>query len=100
MKKNSKIQSLLISHLLNKGSIELVLPDGMKVELGITREGKDGDLEKCDNYCWLVASQDSRVITMDSFNLGLRFLDDESKIVLESESLDQDGSSLRVFDVV
>ena len=39
MNKKNKIQQLLITHLLEEGSIELKLPDGMVLELGITKEG-------------------------------------------------------------
>lgn len=96
--KISKIQYLLISHLLSEGSIELTLPDGMIVELGITQEGKNG-LEKCDDYCWVIASQDNRSVSIDSFNLGLRFSSDESKMVFEDELIDHEGFPVRTVNV-
>ncbi len=38
MSRKDKIQHLLISHLLEEGTIQLALPDGMVVELGILKE--------------------------------------------------------------
>ena len=51
-----KIQQLLITHLLEEGHIELALPDGMKVELGILKE-KRGELYLADGYSWAIVSQ-------------------------------------------
>ena len=62
MTRKDKIQHLLITHLLQEGEIELALPDGLRLELGITRENRHGDLEKCSDYCWLVASQQKRSV--------------------------------------
>jgi hypothetical protein len=98
--KNSKIQSLLITHLLDQGAIELVLPDGLVLELGITQESEDGSLKKCDDYCWVIASQKDRSVSIDSYNLGLRFSRENANILLEDEVLDQDGQPLCVVDVV
>ena len=98
--KNSKIQRLLISHLLDRGSIVLTLPDGMILELGITQEGGDGQLEKCDDYCWAIVSQDDRSVSIDSYNLGLRFSRDEDNMLLEDEVFDLDGQALRAVDVI
>ena len=98
--KNSKIQRLLISHLLDRGSIELTLPDGMVLELGITQESQNGELEKCEDYCWAIVSQDERSVSIDSYNLGLRFSSDDDNMLLEDEVLDQDGQALRAVDVI
>ena len=57
MSRKDKIQHLLISHLLEEGTIQLTLPDGMVVELGILKEDKYGDLVKTANYSWIIATQ-------------------------------------------
>ena len=65
-----KIQALLISHLIKFGHIDLRLPDGMVVEIGIDQEGSNGNLVKKDDYCWVMASQGNRATTIDPFNPG------------------------------
>jgi hypothetical protein len=99
MSKN-KIQALLISHLSKHGHIDLRLPDGMVLEIGIDQEGKDGELEKKDDYCWVIASQKNRATSIDSYNLGLRFEDDDSKLVFEDRFVDTTGEKVRRLDVV
>lgn len=100
MTKKDKIQYLLISHLLEEGQIQLVLPDGLVLEVGVIKEGRDGDLEKRDDYCWLIASQRNRTVSIDSYNLGLRFSEDKSKMIVEDDTLDNEGNFVRVFNVV
>lgn len=100
MTRKDKIQCLLISHLLEEGQIELTLPDGLVLELGISKENKHGELHIKDNYAWVIASQKDRIISMDSYNLGLRFADTDNKIVLEDESVDENGQPLKILSVV
>lgn len=100
MSRKDKIQYLLISHLLEEGHIQLALPDGMVIELGTLREDKHGDLVKTKNYSWLIASQKNREVSIDSYNMGLRFNDNNTKIILEDESEDLDGRQIRTFNVI
>jgi hypothetical protein len=99
MTRKDKLQHLLISHLLEEGHVTLKLPDGMVLEVGILKEGRDGDLHKIDNYCWLIASQKDREVSIDSYNLGLKFSDDTSKIIFE-DAVEEDGCNVRTFSVV
>ena len=85
---------------MENGHIKLLLPGGFALEMGIVQEAKDGRLVKTDNYCWIIASQDDRVVSMDSFNLGLRYLDDDDKMIFEDESLGFNGQSLKTLSVV
>ena len=96
----SKIQALLIAHLTKHGHIDLKLPDGMVLQIGIDQEGKGGELEKTKDYCWVIAEQHARTTTIDSFNLGLRFSDDDSKLVFDDRFLDGAGGKVRRLDVV
>lgn len=96
----NKVQSLLVQHLLQEGSIELILPDGMILEVGITQEAKDGDLEIIPDYCWVIASQHDRAVSIDSYNLGLRYSQDQDKLICEQDATDYNGDSVKVFDVV
>ena len=51
MKKNhlSKVQQTFITCLLQEGHVQLNLPNDMVLEVGITQENKNGDLEKTPN---------------------------------------------------
>lgn len=100
MQRKDKIQHLLISHLLEEGTIQLALPDGMVVELGILKEDKYGDLVKTNNYSWVIATQKDREVSMDSYNLGLRYNTDNGKIILEDESEIDNGRNMRTFSVI
>ena len=75
--KVSKIQSLLITHLTKYGTIQLNLPDNMVLEIGITAEKKDGAYEKIDDYCWVIAKKENKATCIDSYNLGIRFNEED-----------------------
>ena len=55
--KTNKIQALLINHLLKHGHIQLRLPDGVLLEIGITEENENGKIQKSDEYCWVIAKK-------------------------------------------
>jgi len=99
MNKN-KIQSLLVTHLMKHGQIELLLPDGVILEIGITQEGNDGEIVKKDDYCWVITSRGGRSTSIDSYNLGLRFNDEKNVLVLEDQFVDQNGEQVRRLDVI
>jgi hypothetical protein len=98
--KASKLQYLLIKQLLAKGSVELILPDGVKVEIGITQEDQFGETRKTDDYCYVVASRNDKSVMLDSFNLGLQYSPEKDTIICEDELTDDDGRLLRSLDVV
>ncbi len=98
--KASKLQYLLIKQLLQKGSVELILPDGVTVEIGITQEDEFGDVHKTDDYCYVVASRNDKTVMLDSFNLGLQYAPEKDTIICEDEMLDDDGRLMRSLDVV
>ncbi len=99
MTKKDKIQHLIISYLLENGQIAINLPDGLNLEIGITQEGKHGNLIKKDNYCWVVANMDDRTASIDSYNLGLKFLSDEN-LVFEYETINENGENIKMLDVI
>ena len=76
MTKKDKIQYLLITHLLKHGEIQLVLPGGTTITLGITQLGKHGK-EFCEHYCWVETSQDERTTFIDSYNMGVKCPEDK-----------------------
>ena len=96
----NKIQALLISHLSKHGHIELLLPDGVVVEIGVNQEKENGDIIIKDDYCWVIASRQDRSVCIDSYNLGLRFSDDNRTIVFEDKYIDPNGEQVRRLDVV
>ncbi len=95
-----KLQYLLITQLLKKGAVELILPDGVTLEIGITQEDKFGSLRKEDDYCYVVASREGKSVTLDSFNLGLQFEPEDHTIIYEDETIGADGQLVRTLDVV
>ena len=99
MKKN-KIQSLVIEHLLKYGQLEILLPDGVKLEIGTTQESQNGNLVKRDDYCWVITSRDGRATNLDAYNIGLRFSAEESNIVFDDAFVDSNGDFVRRLDVV
>ena len=94
----SKVQEVFISHLLKEGQVQLLLPNGMTLEVGITQENRYGDLEKNPNYCWVIASQNGREVSIDEYNLGLRFVED--KMVCEHQSVSNTGENITILDIV
>ena len=77
----SRIQSLLITHLQKFGSIDLLLPDGMRLEIGITQETKNG-VTKDQNYCWVVTTRDDRRTILDRYSMSMFF--DDPRFVIDS----------------
>jgi hypothetical protein len=98
--KKKKIQSLIIDHLMKHGQIEILLPDGVKLEIGTTQENQKGELVRKDDYCWVITSREGRSTSLDAYNMGLRFNDDEKVLVFEDKFIDQEGDHIRRFDVV
>jgi len=92
MTKKDKIQYLLITHLLKFGEIQLALPGGTVLTLGITQLGKRGK-ELCDDYCWVQTSQDERTTYIDTYNVGVTCPDD--KLVFMGE--DEEGLALDII---
>ena len=98
--KKQKIQALIVEHLLKHGQLEILLPDGVKLEIGTTQENQKGELVKKDDYCWVIASREGRSTSLDAYNMGLRFADDDKILVFEDKFIDQDGDHIRRLDVV
>lgn len=96
--KRNKIQQIFVEQLLKDGAVELVLPNGMVLEVGVTQENKYGDLEIIPDYCWVVASQKERSVSIDNYNLGLRYVGDK-EIVCEYSMIKDDGTNIKIFDV-
>lgn len=95
----NKLQYLLIKELLNKGTVELVLPDGVTIEIGITQEDKAGKPQKVDNYCYVVASREDKSVLLDAYNLGLRYEAEKDTIVFEDENTNDDGKKVCSLDI-
>jgi hypothetical protein len=98
--KTNKIQALLINHLMKHGTIQLKLPDNVLLEIGITAEDQQGNIKKTEDYCWVIAAKESRAACIDSYNLGIRFENEEKVLVLEDDFIDCDGNNIRQLNVV
>jgi len=82
-KTRNSIQSVLNAYLERKGSIDILLPDGVELEIGITRQGKLG-VEKSSDYCWVVATRDDRATSIDRYSMSMEF-DDTSSVVDQTD---------------
>ena len=100
MSSKGKIQHLLIDYLLKHGQIELLLPDGVVLEIGLTQEDESGGFVVKDDYCWVIATHKDRSAAIDPYNLGIRFSGDGKNLVLEDRFIDQDGTEVTRVDVV
>ena len=98
--KISKLQYLLIKQLIQDGSVELLLPSGMTLEIGITQEDENGDQVKVEDYCYVVTSDKTRSVLIDNFNLGLQFEDQDDTIVFDDTVTNEDGVEIRRVEVV
>lgn len=83
MAKKNRIQALLVNYLSKYGSIDLTLPDGVKLEVGITQEAKNG-IVKNDEYCWVVASREDRITSLDRYSMSLNFDVEDCYMICES----------------
>lgn len=101
MKKSyaQKIQALLISHLLNKGEISLLLPTGVTLEIGITKEGKNGT-EISNDYCYVKSTIDGRSTMIDTYNLSLQFVDKNNMIISLDNLTNDNGECIKTLEVV
>lgn len=99
MNKN-KIQSLVISHLQQYGKLQILLPDGVVLEIGTLQEDQTGNLIKTDDYCFVIASREGRTACLDSFNLGLSFNDDNTSKVFEDTFVNDEGIPVRKLEVI
>lgn len=97
--KAKKLQYLIINQLLEEGSVQLVLPDGVKLDIGILQEDRYGNLKKSDDYCYVVASRDGKSAMIDSYNMGLSFDSSDDTFLYEDEYKDFEGKSTKTFDV-
>lgn len=97
--KARKIQELLTKHLLNCGKIEIKLPDNVTLEIGITQEGKHGE-EIVDNYCFVKTSREGNSTLLDTYNVGIEYVDDRNKMICLDNFIDPNGRHLRRLDVV
>lgn len=84
-KNKNTIQFLLNDYLETFGSIDLLLPDGVKLQIGITQEGKHG-IEKCSDYCWVVTSRDDRMTMLDRYVSTMKFSEDRNHLVDNSDT--------------
>ena len=97
---SKKIQQDILIHLLKHGSIELLLPDHVTVEIGIDKEGTKGKKEITNDYCYVVATRKDRSTMIDSYNLSVQFEDRPNTVVLEDSLYTDDGEPLKRLDVL
>ena len=95
------IQTLLIKHLMEEGEIELLLPDGIKLEIGVMQRNKKQELVNCiENYCYVTAERSDKKLLLDSYNVGLQFTDDQDTMLFDDVSIGNNGTSTRRLEVI
>ena len=98
---SKKIQSLLIKHLMEVGHIELTLPDGIKLEIGVVQEDETGKVINCiEDYCYVTATRDETGFLLDSYNTVLQYSEEQSKILIEDSTYDRQGQPIRRLEVI
>lgn len=96
------IQNLLIKHLTKKGQIELSLPDGVKLEIGVMQMDKEGELVNCiEDYCYVVVNREDKSFLLDSYNVGLQFVESQDRMVFDDVTVGTDGkSTVRRLEII
>lgn len=94
-----KVQQMFVDLLMRDGAVELALPNGVVLEVGITQENRYGELEKVSDYCWVVASHKHRSISIDKYNLGIRYTGDKN-MICEYSMQSADGVNINILDLV
>ena len=74
-KSKNRIQHLLNDYLERNGTIDILLPDGVEVEIGITQQSKIGS-EKLADYCWVATTRKDRATVIDRYAMSMEFDDD------------------------
>jgi hypothetical protein len=97
--KAKKIQHLLTTHLMSFGSIQLLLPDGVTLDIDITEVGKHG-VEIADDYCCVRASRDGNAALLDTYSLGLEYQGNGKTIMCMDSDFDQNGRTVKRLEVV
>ena len=82
MGKKKRIQSLINNYLDQFGTIDILLPDGVELEIGITQEGKRG-AEKHPDYCWVVTSREDRTMSLDKYSMMMTFADEDANCIVD-----------------
>jgi Zn-finger protein len=82
------------------GSLKILLPDNVELEIGTTQEDKYGKEVKSDNYCYVIATKENKATVLDSFNLGIRFSNDDDNCILDDTFVDSEGNYIRQLNVV
>ena len=55
---------------------------------------------KSSEYCWALVSHQDRSVSLDTYNIGLKFNDKLKPIIMEDEYVDQDCELVRRIDIV
>ncbi len=98
--KTNKIQFMLMTYLKKYGNVEILLPDGITLEIGIMQTDVKGKQVKSDHYCYVKTTKEKSSTLLDSYNLGLSFMDENTKFVYDDRDFDEDGTPIRRLAVI
>lgn len=98
-KKN--IQTLLIKNLIDEGHVELILPDGIRLEIGVTQEDNRGNTINCiKDYCYVTVRRDNVAFLIDSYAACLQFVKRENTLRVEDSTIGRDGQIVERLDII
>lgn len=80
-----KIQYLLISYLMEHGQVNLLLPDGVELSIGMTQRGENDSLID-QNYCWVEAMRDDRKTLLDRYVSSIQYTDEVERLVIDQHN--------------
>jgi len=83
------------------GHIDLVLPDGIRLEIGVVQEDETGKVINCiEDYCYVAATREETGFLLDSYNTVLQYSEEQSKILIEDSTYDRQGQPIRRLEVI
>lgn len=86
---------------MKRGQIELLLPGGVKLEIGVMQLDKQNELVNCiEDYCYVVADRDDKKLFLDSYNVGLQFTETQDTMLFDDIAIGNDGEPVRRLEVI
>lgn len=83
--REAKIQALVVEHLLSGQELNITLPTGFEIELGLSNSFRRAQKLQ-EDYCYVKVSNGDRNIFMDTFNQALEYKSNDGKIVFVEDN--------------
>lgn len=101
MSSKKNIQTLLIKHLIDEGHVELILPDGVRIEIGVTQEDNKGNVVNCiEDYCYVTVKRENVAFLVDSYAACLQYIEEKDTMLVEDSTVGRDGQLVKRLDII